>query len=120
MSLFNQIFDEHRECHAITTATALLISSAVTAATAVGTSYVERQTTKKTEKAAERRHAENLKMQQQLASQATAPTTKKEANIELMSEEAKEDAAIRSRAKRNRLRVERSGRSGSVGTGLSL
>lgn len=120
MSIFNQIHDEHREYQAVATSTALLISAAVTAASAVGTSYVQTETAKKTESATKKRHAESLALQKSLASQVSAPTTKKEGKVELMSEEAAEDEAIRSRSKRSRLRVDRQSSGGSVGTGLSV
>lgn len=120
MSLFNQVFEYERECHIVATSTALLISAAVTAASAVGGSYVERQTQKKTEKATKKRHVEQLALQKSLASQVTAGTTTKKANVELQSVEAAEDEAIRSRSKRSRLRVERGKTGGGVGTGLSI
>lgn len=120
MGLFNQIFEEHRRCEIVATSTALLISAAVTAASAVGTSYVSKEQNKKTESATEKRHAESLALQKSLASQVSAPTTKKEGKVDLQSVEAQEDEAIRSRSKRSRLKVERSSGAGSVGTGLSV
>lgn len=106
-------------CEVVMTSTALLISAAVAAAGAVGTAHVTRETAKKAEKGAEKRSQEAMRLQEALASQATAPITTQESNVELQSVEAKEDEAIRSRSARSRLRVERGG-SGGVGTGLSV
>lgn len=120
MSIFNQIHEEHRQCEIVSTSTALLISAAVTAASSIGSAYIGKEQSKKVESATKKRHAEQLALQKSLASQVTAPTTKKTGKVELQSKESAEDEAIRSRSKRSRLRVQRQGSGGSVGTGLSV
>ena len=67
------------------------------------------------------RRAEELRMK--MASKVTAPRVKEEAQIELESEEAAEDAAILKRSKRNRLKVAKAGAVGGLqgsGTGLKV
>lgn len=104
----------------VATAVVLGISAAVTAGSAYYGAREEKKLQAKGEVQASKRHTEELALRKQLASQAMAPVTKTGGRVELQSVSAKEDAAIRKRAGRSRLRVERKSGGGSVGTGLSI
>ena len=108
-------------------AAAKIAAYVVGAGTAVGAAVSSHQQQSDARKEADRRAQEELNLRKQLASQAKAPTVDREGDVELLSEEAAEDELIRRRAKKSRLRVQRSqalnvGTSGtpSVGTGLKV
>jgi hypothetical protein len=69
-----------------------------------------------------RQAAADLALRKQLASKVTAPTIKEEAQVELESEEALEDASILGKGKKQRLKVPRNvgGLASTGGTGLSV
>lgn len=103
------------------TGTALLISSIISAAGAVGGAVVEKKALEKSGKLADIRSAKELEAQKALASQVTAPITGVGGQVELQSLEAKEDEEIRSRSVRSRLKIARKGKAaGGIGTGLKV
>jgi archaellin len=108
-------------CEIVLTSTALLISAGVAAASAVGSAVMSKQRASKVQKQAKKQANEAARLAEAMASKAQAPLTITEANVELSSEESLEDAEIKSRSKRSRLRVEqKAGGSKGVGTGLSI
>jgi predicted ATPase len=88
---------------------------------AVGGAAAQQKSQKKAQKQAKKQANEAARLAEAMASKAQAPLTITEANVELSSEESLEDAEIKSRSKRSRLRVEqKAGGSKGVGTGLSI
>ena len=72
---------------------------------------------KKARQQAASQAAADLALRKKLASKVTAPTVKEEAQVDLESEEALEEAAILKRSKKGRLKVQRSTGTGGLSVG---
>jgi len=81
------------------------VAFAAIAAVGTGTAIQQSQDARKARNQAADANAEQLRLRKELADQSKAPIIKKEAKIELESEESLEDQEIRLRSKKNRLRV---------------
>jgi hypothetical protein len=92
-----------------------LLAAAVVAGSAT-TATVSNMNAIKARQEANRNQAESLAAAKAAASKATAGTTSNIGEVSLQSEEELEDAAIRSKSTKNRLRIDRTGL--SLGTPL--
>ena len=109
----------------ISTGTAIAIMAAATVASAAGSAYVQQDTARDARKQQNRLQAEQLAAAEAAANKSKAPVINNSGDVELQSTEDMQDEAIRSRSKKNRLRVDKTGlslggSSSSSKTGLSI
>ena len=109
----------------ISTATAMLIAAGVTMASAAGTAYVSNDNAIDARSQGRKTQREQLEAAEAAANKSQAATTTNVGTVALQSEEDLGDEAIRSKSKKNRLRVDKTGlgvgsSSSGSSTGLKL